>query len=251
MDPSQLSKRSKDYNATLAEADKQEMAETGKHFNIAQASTDYKFANNPSTQNTLKYLNSLTGEDNKSGNLGELVAQSNKINRTSFPPLNDAEAWGKLNLAGDAQMAAYYATVTEVADQVAKILQGGGSGSGTSDAKLVQAQALFNQKFTKPQVEGVATTLRTLLGNRKKEMIGNNRYLREQFGSPVTSSVTGQPASSNTSANQNPATGQAQPAAKTPDSHIFDAKTWATNNPGKDVNAAIAKAQQKGYTVQQ
>ena len=167
------------------------MEETGKHFNIAQASTDYKFANNPATQNTLKYLNSLTGEDNKSGNLGELVTQSNKINRTSFPPLNDAEAWSKLNLAGDAQMAAYYATVTEVADQVAKILQGGGSGSGTSDAKLVQAQALFNQKFTKPQVEGVATTLRTLLGNRKKEMIGNNRYLREQFGSP-TSSVTGQ-----------------------------------------------------------
>jgi len=45
MDPSQLSKRSKDYNAVLAEADRQDMEETGQHFNIAQAQTDYKYAN--------------------------------------------------------------------------------------------------------------------------------------------------------------------------------------------------------------
>jgi hypothetical protein len=183
MDPSQLSKRAKSYQATLNEADKQEMAATGKHFDIAKAQTDFKFANNPATQNTLKYLNSLTGQDNKSGNLGELVSQSDKINRTEFPPINNAEAWAKIN-TGDSQMAAYYATVTEVADQVAKILQGGGSGSGTSDAKLVQAQALFNQKFTKDQVKGVSETLRNLLGNRKKEMIGDNRYLLKDFPQP-------------------------------------------------------------------
>ena len=184
-DPSQLSKRSATYQATLDEADRQEMAETGKHFNIARAQTDYKFANQPSTQNTLKYLNSLTGgQDPSTGNLAELVNQSNKIGRTQFPPLNKTEAWGKLE-SGDPGIVAYRAVVTEVADQVAKILQGGGSGAGTSDAKLRQAQELFDVGFSKDQIKAVAAELRPLLNNRRDSLIGDNRYLENQFGKPT------------------------------------------------------------------
>lgn len=184
-DPSQLSKRSATYQATLDEADRQEMAETGKHFNIAKAQTDYKFANQPSTQNTLKYLNSLTGgQDPSTGNLAELVNQSNKIGRTQFPPLNKTEAWGKLE-SGDPGIVAYRAVVTEVADQVAKILQGGGSGAGTSDAKLRQAQELFDVGFSKDQIKAVAAELRPLLNNRRDSLIGDNRYLENQFGKPT------------------------------------------------------------------
>jgi hypothetical protein len=73
-------------------------------------------------------------------------------------------------------------------------------------------------------------------------MIGNNRYLREQFGSPVTSSVTGQPASSNTSG---------QSVTPDPKIHVFNASAWATANPGKDVNAAIAAAKAQGLQVKQ
>jgi hypothetical protein len=183
-DPSQLSKRSATYQATLDEADKQEMAETGKHFNIAQAQTDYKFANQPATQNTLKYLNSLTGgQDPTKGNLAELENQSNRINRTSFPPLNKAEAWAKLE-SGDPGIVAYRTVVTEVADQVAKILQGGGTGAGTSDAKLRQAQELFDTGFSKQQIQAVIAELRPLLNNRRDSLIGDNRYLQNQFGKP-------------------------------------------------------------------
>jgi len=60
MDPSQLSKRSKDYNAVLAEADRQDMEETGQHFNIAQAQTDYKYANTSRTKDTLNMINGIT-----------------------------------------------------------------------------------------------------------------------------------------------------------------------------------------------
>ena len=189
-DPSQLSKRSKSYQATLDAADDYSMKTYGKHFDIAQASNDYKFATNTQTQNTLKYLNSVVP------NMNDLVKQSDAIKRTQLPALNDVAAWARLN-AGDPKMAAYNATITEVSDQIAKILQGGGTGSGTSDAKLKQAQELFNKGFTPEQVKAVVGELGNLLNTRKDALIGDNRYLRKQYG------VGGQ--------QQNPQTGQNPP----------------------------------------
>ncbi len=95
-----------------------------------------------------------------------------------LPALNNVEQWAKLQ-TGDPQMAAYYATITEVSDQVAKILQGGGTGSGTSDAKLAQAQALFQKGFTPAQIIAVASSLKDLLSNRAKGVIGDNPYLSD------------------------------------------------------------------------
>lgn len=40
-------------------------------------------------------------------------------------------------------------------------------------------------------------------------------------------------------------------AGSTPDTHVFNARAWAAANPGKDVNAAIAKAKAQGYQIQQ
>lgn len=188
-DPSQVKNARGGMSAQQVEqlASQYSMEKTGKPFNMAQAQTDYKFANNPQTQNTLKYLNSLTGSDNKSGNLGALVDQSNKITRTDFPALNDASAWARIE-SGDPAMASYHAAVTEVSDQIAKILQGGGS--GTSDAKMKQAQELFRTGFSKDQITAVSGTLRTLLANRKSELIGDNRYLQKQFGGGQASGGT-------------------------------------------------------------
>lgn len=182
--PSELSKRSTgtaSYNAILKAADDYSMSTTGKHFNIAQADRDYKFANNPQTQNTLNYVTSLTGTDDGSGNLvggnlSELKNISDSIDRTSFPALNNAKAWAKLS-TGSSDIAQYQAVATEVADQVAKILQGGTG--GTSDAKLQQATNLFNTGFSKDQLNAVITSLGPLLQNRAKSMISDNPYLSD------------------------------------------------------------------------
>lgn len=183
-DPSQLTKRSKNYDAQVAAADDYSLRNYGVHWSPAQATLDYNFAKAPATQNTLKYLNSLTGKDGRGGNLKVLVDSSNKIDRTDFPAVNNYEAWAKLQ-AGNPAMAAYYAQITEVADQVAKILQAGGTGNGTSDAKLKQATDLFNKGFSKQSIQAVAEALHPLLGNRQKEMIGNNRYLIKQYPEAV------------------------------------------------------------------
>jgi hypothetical protein len=183
--PSELSKRttgSSSYNAVLQAADDYSMATTGKHYNIAQADRDYKFAQRPQTQDTLNYLKSLVGTTDQSGNLSggnldELQNISNSIGRTSFPALNDAQKWAALG-TGDPRYAQFQAVAIEVSDQVAKILQGGTSG-GTSDAKLQQAANLFNIGFTKDQLSAVITSLKPLLANRAKSMIGDNPYLSD------------------------------------------------------------------------
>jgi len=197
-DPSQIKNARSGMTAQQVEqmASQYSLEKYGKPFDMAQAQSDYKYATNTQTQNTLKYLNSLTGPDNKSGNLGALVQQSNQLTRTQFPALNDAAAWARLE-SGDPAIASYHAAVTEVSDQIAKILQGGGS--GTSDAKLKQAQDLFRTGFNKDQITAVSETLRTLLANRKSELIGNNRYLQKQYGSsapastPIFASSPGKP----------------------------------------------------------
>jgi hypothetical protein len=183
--PADLSKRSTgtaSYNDVLTAADKYSMATTGKHFNISTANRDYKFATNTQTQNTLNFLKSLVGTDDGSGNLvggnlDELKNASDAVNRTSFPALNDTAAWARL-AAGDPAIASYQTVATEVSDQVAKILQGGSSG-GTSDAKLQQAQALFEKGFSKAQLNAVIGSLKPLLLNRAKGMIGDNAYLSD------------------------------------------------------------------------
>jgi hypothetical protein len=179
-DPTQFSKRSKTYNGDLARANEYSFARYGKPWDPAQATIDYKFAQNTGTQNTLKYLNSLTGANNTGGNLQSLVDASNRVDRTDFPALNNAAAWARMEV-GNKAIAQYHTAVTEVADQVAKILQGGGSGGGTSDAKLKQAQELFQTGFSKDVLKAVTGELRGLLANRKTEFIGNNRYLQKQF----------------------------------------------------------------------
>lgn len=202
--PSELSKRAtgtSPYNSILSAADAYSMATTGKHFSIAQAQRDYQFASNVTTQNTLNYLGSLVGTNDGSGNLvggnlDALIQQSNErlqsSNTSAFggtktnsfgsnqgqslPALNDISQWTKLE-AGNPQIAAYYTTLTEVSDQVAKILQGGTG--GTSDAKLQQAQSLFDKGFTPAQITAVAGSLKTLLANRAKSMVGDNPYLSD------------------------------------------------------------------------
>ncbi len=204
MAPADLSKRATgnaSYNDVLNAADKYSMAVNGVHFDIAKANRDYKFATNINTQNTLNYLGSLVGTDNGSGlaggNLDQLISLSDAratgfdsskwghgFAPSSLPALNDVTQWAKIQ-TGDPAMAAYYATLLEVSDQVAKVLQGGGSGSGTSDAKLAQAQALFQKGFTPDQVSAIAKQLKELLGSRAASMVKDNPYLSDyatQFG---------------------------------------------------------------------
>lgn len=179
MDPTQLTKRAKDYDAKIAAIDAYSMKNYGRHFDLAKAQDDYKQADK--VRQTLDYMNSLTGVAGQGGNFAQLERLSNSITRTDYPALNNLEAWKKIQ-TGDPAISNFRGLAVEVSDQVAKILQGGGTGSGTTDAKLRQASELFNTGFSKQAISGMITTLREALNNRKLGMIQNNRYLMKWYG---------------------------------------------------------------------
>lgn len=194
IDPANLSRRSKSYDATLAAANAYSMQKYGRPFDVAKAAGDYKFATNPQTYNTLNYLNSLVGRDNNGGNLAVVTQMAKSVGLTQYPPLNAVDQWAKLQ-AGNPQVAAFRSALVEVDDQIAKILQGGGAGGGgTSDAKLRQAAEVLNRNFTPEQFDAAANTaLRPLLANRKNEIIGDNRYLQAWHGQARPSGLPAPP----------------------------------------------------------
>ena len=135
--------------------------------NVAQNDIDYSFMKNTGTQNTLSYLNSLTGVNGQSGNLDEIVRLSKGVGNGSFKPLNSLRNEVQSHLISDPKRAAFASAVVEVGDQIAKVLQGGGTGSGTSDAKLKQGLEMLNRNFSPAEFAAVASELKTLLSNRK------------------------------------------------------------------------------------
>lgn len=246
MDPSNLNKMSRSgkagsaYNQTLARVNAISMADTGQPFDVAKAMGDYKYATQGSTYNTMNYLNSLTGRNNDGGNLGEVIKLSDNLKRSAFPPINNVEQWAKIS-AGDPNVAAYRAAIVEVSDQVAKILQGGGTGNATSDAKLNQAQEILNKNFSAGQMKQVANELRVLLANRKTGMIGTNRYMLRWYGPQQQGAPTqGAPTPG--------ATPNAQPGAGKVIS-LADAKKLP-QFAGKSDAEITAAAKGLGYTVQ-
>jgi hypothetical protein len=182
MDPSQIQKRGSQYTPILAAAREYSLKKYGVPFDLAKAQADYKFSSDPKTQNRLKYMNSLVGDERtgSSGNLDLLVQYSDKLKRTDFPALNDVAAWARLE-SGDTNIIKFHNAAVDAADQFANIMNGGGSGSATSDAKIKQGLEMFNKGFSKDQIRASAGSVKDMLSNRKREFIGDNRYLRKQY----------------------------------------------------------------------
>lgn len=156
---------------------------SGKSNPLGLNAIELKFASNVGTQNVLKYLGSLTGQNGQPGNLDELISASNSIDRTQFKPFNQALYYALEN-SGDPNISRFATAAVEVADQVAKVLQGG-TGSATSDLKLKQGIDLFNAAKTKEQMIATVTEMKKLLQNRKDSLIGNNQFLQEYSSHPT------------------------------------------------------------------
>ncbi len=175
MDPSQVPKRGAAYLKIAKEADDYSMQTYGKHFDMAQAQADYDYAKNTQTQNTLKMVQGMT---EKGGAID--IAQNAAKNLPQF----DTQTFNKIFNAAETQFGSsdatnFHTAMLGLADEYSKVMGGGVS----SDTGRDQALSILKAAYSKGQLSGAIDIMRQDIAARQKALIGDNRYLRKQYGS--------------------------------------------------------------------
>lgn len=132
-------------------------------FNWAASESNYQFGKSPATQNTVRFL------DNIEKTLPVLEQASDDFQRSGVRVINKAILTAKSQF-GATDVVKFDLARTILADEIAKVLQGGGTGAGTSDAKLKQAQDLLSGDLTPQQLKAVTASVRELLQTRRQSL---------------------------------------------------------------------------------
>jgi hypothetical protein len=176
MDPSQLSKRSKNYNQALLEANNYSLQKYGVPFNIAQASTDYKYANQRGTKDVLNMINGMSEKDG-SIDIAQRAAQKlPKMDVTSLNKVFNATA----TQFGSDEQTNFHTAMLGLADEYSKVM---GGGTGT-DAGRQQGLDILKAGYSKGQIQGAIDIMTKDIDARRRAIVGKNRYLLQEYGTP-------------------------------------------------------------------
>jgi hypothetical protein len=129
--------------------------------------------------------NSLIG---KGGTLDQLEKLGRNIPQNSIPVLNTFDDWQKL-ARGKGPLAGYAATALGVADDYGKVMGGGNASDHARDAAL----ALFGQAASPEQRAAAIQSTRDTVQSQRDARIGNNQFLKRQYGVEVSKGVAAQP----------------------------------------------------------
>lgn len=163
MAPSQLSLAG-GFGAAGASIKRMTIAELAKRgVNLEEAEGEYQLAKSPGFQQQIRYMDQVTNS------LPRLQETANKLGNTTMKAINDLVNKGK-NQFNNVDLKAFKTDVTFVADEVGKILQGGGTGSATSDAKLRQASEVFSSSDSPASIAAAAKEVQALIGSRRQAL---------------------------------------------------------------------------------
>jgi hypothetical protein len=132
-------------------------------FNFEQASAEYVLSKSPNFQNTVRYMDAAVES------IPRLDATAKKLGNGQFKSVNDLVNAAK-NQFNDTDLKAFKTDALLVGDEIAKILQGGGTGSGVSDAKLKQASDIFSTADSVPAIAAAIKEVQFLIGNRRQSL---------------------------------------------------------------------------------
>lgn len=193
MAPSQLATfftgMGKDSASQLRSLVMQRVKQLQPDFNFAEAEANYKYASNTGVQSGLRYMSSVQES------IPLLISRAKTLNNGNVRGLNALINLGKSQF-NNVDLKRFQTDVTLVADEVAKILQGGGTGGATSDAKLRQASGILNSSDSVPAIVGALEEINALIGYRKKSQTegtfldkgGGNKAPTLKFN-PVTGKI--------------------------------------------------------------
>lgn len=149
------------------------------NFNFEEAESSYQLVKSPSFQNTVRYMDSVVES------LPRLQQTANKLANGRVRGINSLINAGKSQF-NDVDLKKFKTDVLFVADEIAKILQGGGTGSGTSDAKLRQAGEIINTSDSPQAIAGALGEAKFLMANRRSSLT-RGTYLDKPVVDPAQS----------------------------------------------------------------
>ncbi len=130
------------------------------NFDYEQAAAEYQLTKSPAFQNTIRYMDSVTES------IPLLLDRATKLANGNIRSINSLVNAGK-NQFNDVDLKKFTTDRLLVADEIAKILQGGGTGSGTSDTKLKQAGEILSATDSPAAVKGALEDVKQLIGYRR------------------------------------------------------------------------------------
>lgn len=130
-------------------------------FNFQEAESNYQYGKNTGVQASIRYMTSVQDS------IPMLLERAKTLNNGNVRGINALVNAGK-DQFNNVDLKRFKTDVTLVADEVAKILQGGGTGSATSDAKLRQASALLSESDSPAAIAASLADINTLIGFRKE-----------------------------------------------------------------------------------
>lgn len=150
-------------------------------FDFTEAESNFQFGKNTGTQNTVRYI------DTVQESMPLVLASAQKLQNGRVRSINALINAGK-NQLNDVDLKKFQTDVLFVADEIAKILQGGGTGSGTSDAKLRQAGEILNTSDTPASIAAALGEAQTILGYRRGN-ITKGTYMEDKSPAPAASTA--------------------------------------------------------------
>jgi hypothetical protein len=147
------------------------------NFNFEQASSDYTYGKSPALQNTVRLMDSALNSIPRMQQAANTLAQGN------VRSINTLIKLGK-NQFNNVDLKRFQTDATLVGDEIGKIIQGGGTGSGVSDAKLTQAQALLKDTDSPKAIATALEEVNAIIGYRR-QAVTRGTYLEGRQGPPA------------------------------------------------------------------
>jgi len=170
--PSQLSEIRGRGNGSLGTMIEREIHKTDPHFNWAQADADYNYSKSPGLQNTVRLMDSALNS------IPRMQDAANKLAQGNVRSINSLVKLGK-NQFNSVDLKRFQTDATLVGDEIGKIIQGGGTGSGVSDAKLTQAQNLLKDTDSPKAIATALEEVQAIIGYRR-QAVTRGTYLENR-----------------------------------------------------------------------
>lgn len=129
-------------------------------FDFEQAASEYGLVKSPAFQTTVRYMDSVQSS------IPQLLTASDKLARTNVQSINKVLNFAK-DQTGGIDVKRFNTDRVLLADEIAKILQGGGTGGATSDAKLRQAEDILKSEDSPAQIKTALEEVQGLISLRR------------------------------------------------------------------------------------